>query len=88
MTNRSVVDAVRDDIKKLPSELRESGLAASALTLAERLYMASPRDSAGLAKELRTTLELLQIKAGEEVSEEHPIESLRKADAYLPNGTN
>ncbi len=79
----SVVDAVRDEIKKLPDNLQNSGLAAAAISLANQLELASSRDCAGIARELRTTLATLREMAGNELSEENPIESLRKANSDL-----
>lgn len=55
--------ATRRDISDLPKRLQESGMAATALTLARRLDEAGLRDSPPLARELRTVLVALQAQA-------------------------
>lgn len=75
--DKSVVQAVRAEIAELPDDLQKSGLAASALTLAKRLMDASPRDTAGIARELRTTLNELQDAAKLKPKEDDPIEAIK-----------
>lgn len=86
--DRSVVDAVRDEIRDLPKELQESGLAAAAITLAQRLEAAAPRDTAGIARELRATLTELYLRANQAPEEDDPIaDILRQSRAALSKRT-
>lgn len=86
--DRSVVTAVRQEIASLPKDLQDSGLAASALTLAKRLQDAGPRDTAAIARELRTTLAELHLIANRVPEENDPVDDiLREAAAELSKRT-
>jgi hypothetical protein len=79
--------AVRRDLRKLEPEIRQSGLAASALAMAQLLdgvfetvcrecrenvtvpVEASARDAAGVARELRATLEHLETRGDSDAGE-------------------
>ena len=56
----SNLEAVRRDLALLPLDLQQTALASIAETLAARLDEAALRDSAPLARELRSTLEKLE----------------------------
>ena len=83
-----LITAVQREIRALPPDLRQSGLAASALTLAARLDEAGPRDTAAIARELRTTLTELHDRANSTPDEESEIEAiLRESSAELSKRT-
>jgi hypothetical protein len=73
-----VVKAVTLEIEALPAEIRDSGLAAATIVLAERLAVASPRDAAPIGRELRESLATLRQMAEAMPSEElNELESLQ-----------
>lgn len=73
-----VVAAVTAEVEALPPTLRTSGLAITAIVLAERLAVASPRDAAPVGREIRESLATLQRLAAELPSEEvDPLDQIR-----------
>ena len=85
-----IADAVGAEINLLPDQLRRSGLAATARTLAERLDEAGSRDSSALARELRACLTELRHLAAAVPVEADPVDELaakraaRRASAASP----
>lgn len=68
--------SVREEIARLPVEASESVGAKVALTLAERLDNAGNRDSAGLARELRNTLDELRAAYPVKTTKHDPLTQL------------
>jgi hypothetical protein len=78
------VAAVTAEVEALPPSLRNSGLAITAIVLAERLAAASPRDAAPLGREIRESLAKLQQLATEIPSEEvDPLDALLGGKPHL-----
>jgi hypothetical protein len=79
-----LIGAVTREVEALPPSIRDSGLAASVIVLAERLDAASPRDAAPIGREIRETLAKLHLLATEIPSEEvDPLEQLLGGKPHL-----
>jgi hypothetical protein len=79
-----LVGSVTREIEALPPAVALSGLAATTITLAERLEVASPRDAAPLGRELRESLAKLQAMANESATEEvDPLDKLLGGRPHL-----
>lgn len=72
----TVLSSTEREIEALPQTVRQSALAASALVLAERMQEASSRDTAAIARELRTTLDRLHELADAAPEEVDPLDEI------------
>lgn len=77
----SVLDAVRGELAGLPERVRDSGLGATAVVLAERLDEAALRDTSAIARELRAVLSELRELARLAPVEADPLDELERRRA-------
>lgn len=86
---QTVEDAVRNDLARLPEDMREGGVARIALYCAEQLDsgMHAPRDAAGFARELRLSLAQLREMAPGEVKGDVTDEVRERRERRLAEGS-
>lgn len=84
----SVEAAVKADLDSLPEQVRSSGLAAAALTLASMLDEGVPaRDAAAVGRELRQSLAALRDLARAAPTKEDPLDELEKRRSARVTGS-
>lgn len=79
--DKDPLTVTRREISELPETLRNSALASVALHLAKKLQAAGIRDTAPIARELRTVLDQLHEASNRVPEEADPVQNAQGANA-------